>query len=149
RVKPAHIVLPEGEDDRVLTAADILLRRGVVGLTILGDPDRVFTRAAALGVDLDDVEIVDPLRSPLREQYAGQYYELRKHKGMTEEAAFDQLASPSYFGTMMVQAGTVDGMVSGATHTTAETIRPAFQIIGAREGVSLVSSVFFMCLSDR
>jgi phosphate acetyltransferase len=120
-----------------------------VRLTILGDPDRVRVRAAELGADLADVEILNPLDSPLREEYAAAFFELRKHRGVTEEAALDALADPSYFGTMMVQSGAVDGMVSGAAHTTAETIRPAFQIIGARDGVSVVSSVFLMCLSDR
>jgi phosphate acetyltransferase len=149
RASVKHIVLPESDDDRVLSAADILLRRGVVRLTVLGDPDRVRVRAAELGADLDDVEILNPLDSPLREEYAAAFFELRKHRGVTEEAALDALADPSYFGTMMVQSGAVDGMVSGAAHTTAETIRPAFQIIGARDGVSVVSSVFLMCLSDR
>ena len=149
RASVKHIVLPESDDDRVLSAADILLRRGVVRLTILGDPDRVRVRAAELGADLEHVEILNPLDSPLREEYAAAFFELRKHRGVTEEAALDALADPSYFGTMMVQSGAVDGMVSGAAHTTAETIRPAFQIIGARDGVSVVSSVFLMCLSDR
>ena len=144
-----HVVLPEGDDDRVLSAADILLRRGVARLTILGDPKRVRAQAAVLGADLEGSEILDPLTSTLRETYAGSFFELRKHKGLTEEAALDAMSDPSYFATMMVQSGTVDGMVSGAAHTTAETIRPAFQIIGAREGVSVVSSVFLMCLADR
>lgn len=144
-----HIVLPEGGDERVLRAAEILLRRGVVDVTILGTPDEVKDRAAAEGVDLDGAAIVDPLTSPLREDFASRYFELRKHKGLTEELALDAVVDPSYFGTLLVAAGSVDGMVSGAVHTTADTIRPAFEIIKAREGVSVVSSVFFMCLSDR
>jgi phosphate acetyltransferase len=149
RAATSHIVLPEGDDDRILTAADILIRRGVAHLTILGEPDRVKAQAAALGADLEGVEIVDPLASALRDDYAAGFFELRKHKGMTEEAAADAMTDPTYFATMMVQSGTADGMVSGAAHTTADTIRPAFQIIGSREGVSVVSSVFLMCLSDR
>jgi len=149
RASVKHLVLPEGDDDRVLVAADILLRRGVARLTILGDPERVRAQAAAVGADLEGAEILDPLASPLREEYAQAFFELRKHKGLTEDAALDALTDPSYFATMMVRSGTVDGMVSGAAHTTAETIRPAFQIIGAREGVSVVSSVFLMCLADR
>ena len=144
-----HIVLPEGDDDRVLRAAEILLRRDVVDLTILGEPNEVRARAAAVGVDLDGPNIVDPLSSSLRKDYAARYLALRKHKGVTDEFAFDALGDPSYFGTMMVHTGAVDGMVSGAAHTTGETIRPAFEFIRAREGVSVVSSVFFMCLSDR
>jgi phosphate acetyltransferase len=145
----AHIVLPEGEDDRVLRAADILLRRGVAALTVLGETDAVQTRAAALGLDLEGAEIVNPLSSPLRERYASVYQESRKHKGITEEVAYDTLGDPTYFGTMMVHLGEADGMVSGAAHTTGDTIRPAFEFVKSRPGVSVVSSVFFMCLSDR
>jgi phosphate acetyltransferase len=144
-----HIVLPEGEDDRVLRAAEILLRRGVVDLTILGNPAEVRTRADALGLDLGGAEIVDPLDSPLRADFAAQYFELRRHKGVTEELALDVVGDPSYFGTLLVHTGAVDGMVSGAAHTTGDTIRPAFEVIRARPGVAVVSSVFFMCLSDR
>jgi phosphate acetyltransferase len=143
-----HIVLPEGDDERVLRAAEILLRRGVVELTILGDPKDVAARAAALGVDLAGASVLDPLMSPLREEYASRYHELRRLRGMTEELAFDVVAAPSYFGTMLVAHAVVDGMVSGAVHTTADTIRPAFEIIKSRDGVSVVSSVFFMCLAD-
>jgi phosphate acetyltransferase len=143
-----RIVLPEGSDERVLRAAEILLRRGVVDLTILGDPTDVAARASAAGVDLRGADVVDPVLSPLRQEYADRYYELRKSRGMTEEAAFDVVAAPSYFGTMLVATAAVDGMVSGAVHTTADTIRPAFEIIKARDGVSVVSSVFFMCLAD-
>jgi phosphate acetyltransferase len=144
-----HLVLPEGEDDRVLRAADILLRRGVVRLTILGSPDEVRARASTLGLALDGGEIVDPMTSPLRDEFAALYHEMRKHKGVTPELALDVVSEPSYFGTMMVHSGRADGMVSGAAHTTADTIRPAFEIIRSRPGVSVVSSVFFMCMADR
>jgi phosphate acetyltransferase len=144
-----HIVLPEGEDERVLRAADILLRRGVVALTVLGDPDGVRRRAAALGLELDGAQLVDPLSAPQRERYGAVYHELRKHKGTTEEMAFDALGDSTYFATMMVHLGEADGMVSGAAHTTGDTIRPAFEFIKSRPGVSVVSSVFFMCLADR
>lgn len=146
---PRHIVLAEGDDDRILRAAEVLLRRGVVSLTILGPPREVEARAAGLGVDLSGAELVDPDTSSLREELAGHYFELRKHKGVTEEYALDAVRDPNYFGTLLVQTGKADGMVSGASHTTAETIRPAFEIVKAREGVSVVSSVFFMCLADR
>jgi phosphate acetyltransferase len=109
----------------------------------------VRNRATAAGIDLDGADVVDPLTSSHREQFAQRYYELRKHRGLTEDQALDAVTAPSYFGTLMVSAGAVDGMVSGAVHTTADTIRPAFEIIKAAEGVSVVSSVFFMCLSDR
>ena len=149
KARRTHIVLPEGEDERVLRAAEILLRRDVVDLTILGRVEDVRGRAAALGLDLDRAALVDPADSPLRQDYASRYFELRKHKGVTEELAFDVVADPSYFGTLMVQTDAVDGMVSGAAHTTGDTVRPAFEVIKAREGVSVVSSVFFMCLADR
>jgi phosphate acetyltransferase len=144
-----HIVLPEGDDERVLRAADILLRRGVVDLTLLGDVDEVRRRAAALALDLDAARIVDPREAPERDEYAAAYHEVRKHKGMTVDVAYDTVADVTYFGTLMVQAGAADGMVSGAAHTTGDTIRPAFEIIKARPGVSVVSSVFLMCLADR
>jgi len=127
----------------------ILLRRGVVDVTILGVGEEVRARAAAAGVALDGADIIDPLTSPLRENFALKYFELRKHKGATEEFAYDRVADPSYFGTMLVHTGAADGMVSGAAHTTADTIRPAFEVIKASEGVSVVSSVFLMCLADR
>jgi phosphate acetyltransferase len=145
----SHVVLPEGEDERVLRAADILLRRDVVDLTILGQPEDVRARATARGLVIDGAEIVDPERSSLRAEFARLYYDLRKHRGMTEDLARDQVVDPSYFGVFLVQTGAVDGMVSGAAHTTADTIRPAFEVIRARAGVSVVSSVFFMCLADR
>jgi phosphate acetyltransferase len=144
-----RIVLPEAEDERVLRAADILLRRGAVELVILGNEEEVRGRAASWGLALDQAEVVDPLTSPLRAEYAELYHELRKHKGVTPELALDVVGEGSYFGTMMVQAGTVDGMVSGAAHTTADTIRPAFEIIRAKPDVSVVSSVFLMCMPDR
>ena len=149
KAAPRRIVLPEGDDDRILRAADILLRRGVADLTILGTPDAVTARAGALGLDLDGADVVEPLTSPKRDEFASLYFELRKHKGATEEYASDRVSDPSYFGTMMVHTGAADGMVSGASHTTADTIRPAFEIIRARKGVSVVSSVFLMCLPDR
>jgi phosphate acetyltransferase len=144
-----HIVLPEGEDERVLRAAEILLRRGVVELTILGDTDDVSGRAAALGLDLEGARLVNPADAPERSEYAATYHELRKHKGVTEELALDTVGDVSYFATLMVHAGHADGMVSGAAHTTGDTIRPAFEIIKARAGVSVVSSVFLMGMPDR
>jgi phosphate acetyltransferase len=144
-----HIVLPEGDDERVLRAADILLRRGVVDLTILGDPQDVRARAAALGLDLEGVNLVDPQTSPLRAVYAETYHELRKNRGVTEDAALETAGDVSYFGVLMVEAEAVDGMVSGAAHTTGDTIRPAFEVIKAQRGVSVVSSVFLMLLPDR
>jgi phosphate acetyltransferase len=149
RSAPRHIVLPEGEDERVLRAAEILLRRGAVELTLLGRGDEIRRGAAALGVDLGAAHLVDPLTSPLREGFARAYHDLRRHKGVTEEGAFDTVGDVNYFGTLMVHAGEVDGMVSGAAHATRDTIRPALEIIRADPGVSVVSSVFLMLLADR
>jgi phosphate acetyltransferase len=144
-----HIVLPEGNDDRILRAADQLLLRGVADLTVLGVERDIRARAAALGLTLPGVRIVDPLTSPYREEFAGTYHDLRKHKGVTAQMAFDQMGDVSYFGTMMIHKGLADGMVSGAAHTTAHTIRPAFEFIRTAPGRRVVSSVFLMCLADR
>jgi phosphate acetyltransferase len=120
-----------------------------VDLTLLGDPEKIRRRIGELGLKLDDIPIIDPLTTPDRERYAQTYFELRKHKCISEQMARDALEDVSYFGTMMVYAGDADGMVSGAVHTTQHTIRPAFEIIKTKPGVKLVSSVFFMCLADR
>ncbi|MBM7245467.1 phosphate acetyltransferase [Rhodococcus fascians] len=149
RADRKHIVLPEGGDDRILRAAGRLLQRQVANLTILGEEGPIRRRASELGVDLDSATILDPKNCDYTEEFAQEYTELRKHKGMTIERARETMADISYFGTMMVHKGIADGMVSGAAHTTAHTIKPSFEIIKTTEGVSTVSSIFLMCLSDR
>jgi phosphate acetyltransferase len=149
RADRRHIVLPEGNDDRVLAAAEQLLLRGVADLTVLGRPEDVAARAATLGLGLPGVRVIDPATSEHRERFAEAYAELRKHKGVAPMQAYDVMADASYFGTMMIHQGLADGMVSGAAHTTAHTIRPAFEFIRTAPGVALVSSAFLMCLSDR
>ncbi|NNH75938.1 phosphate acetyltransferase [Nocardia uniformis] len=149
RADRKRIVLPEGDDDRILRAAGRVLQRKIADLTILGDESAVRGRAAELGVDIEAAEVLDPLTCPLRDEFAEEYARLRAHKGMTVDRAREFMADISYFGTMMVQMGVADGMVSGAAHTTAHTIRPSFEIIKTEPGVSTVSSVFLMCLSDR
>ncbi|HJA04722.1 MAG TPA: phosphate acetyltransferase [Candidatus Microbacterium stercoravium] len=144
-----HIVLPEGDDDRILKAAAILLERGVAQLTILGEPFEVRSRAIELGLDISSAHVLSPFDAVYVDRFATEYARLRAHKGMTYEKAADLITDPSYFGTMMVHMGDADGMVSGAAHTTAHTIRPAFEIIKTRPGVSVVSSVFLMALADR
>ena len=144
-----RIVLPEGDDDRILRAASSLLTRQVVDLTILGDEQAIRARAAELGLEIDAAQVISPSDPELVERFAEQYYELRKHKGATLDAARDRVQDVSFFGTMMVQEGLADGMVSGAAHTTAHTIIPSFQIIKTTPGVGIVSSVFLMCLSDQ
>jgi phosphate acetyltransferase len=144
-----RIVLPEGDDDRILKAAGRLLKRSVADLTILGDEPVVRARAAELGVDLSAATVLDPRTSQLCDQFAEQYAELRKRKGVTVEQAREIIHDVSYFGTMLVHNDMVDGMVSGAAHTTAHTVRPAFEIIKTRPDVSTVSSIFLMCLADE
>jgi phosphate acetyltransferase len=145
-----HIVLPEGEEERILLAAAVLIDRKVVDLTLLGNEAEIRKRINHLGLkQLNEVAIIDPLSNALRETFAKDYIELRKpKKNPTWDTAFDLMANVSYFGTMMVQEGLADGMVSGAVHTTAHTLRPALEFIKTREGVSIASSVFFMCLPD-
>jgi phosphate acetyltransferase len=149
RADRQRIVLPESEDDRILEAAAILLRRGVANLILLGDETKVRARASALGLDLDEASIVSPLDPELAETFAAAYAEARAHKGMTLERARDIVTDISYFGTMMVHLGMADGMVSGAVNTTAHTIRPGLEFIKTKPGVNTVSSVFLMCLADR
>ena len=149
RADKRHIVLPEGDDDRILHAAGRLLRRDVADLTILGDPEAIRRRADELGIDLSAATLLDPRTSEHADRFAEQYAELRKHKGMTLDVARDRMLDISYFATMMVHTGLADGMVSGAAHTTAHTIRPALEIIRTRPDVETVSSVFLMGLSDH
>lgn len=149
RADRRRLVLPEGTDERILRATEILLRRGVAELTLLGNVDDIARRARELGVQIDGARLVDPAASPWRDDFAVTYAGLRRHKGVTLDLAHDVIGDVNYFGTLMVHAGHVDGMVSGATHTTAATIRPAFEIIKTRPGVSVASSVFFMLLADR
>ncbi|WP_329462963.1 phosphate acetyltransferase [Streptomyces sp. NBC_01431] len=144
-----RVVLPEGTEDRVLRAADVLIRRDVCELTLLGDVEAIRKKAADLGIDVVKCQIIDPQTSELRQRFAERYAQLRAHKGVTVELAYDMVADVNYFGTLMVQEGLADGMVSGSVHSTAATIRPAFEIIKTKPEASIVSSVFFMCLADK
>ncbi len=140
RADRKHVVLPEGDDDRILRAASTLLGRQVAELTILGEEQKVRARAAELGLDIDAAHVVSPHDPELVERFAAEYQRLRAHKGMTLEEARERVQDVSYFGTMMVHLGLADGMVSGAKHTTAHTIKPSFEIIKTQPGVSVVSS---------
>lgn len=146
-----HIVLPEGTDDRILTAASQLAADELVYLTILGESEKVIARVNELGLRWDDtrISIVNPIESPKYSSYAEKLYELRKSKGMELSQARDLMLDVSYFGTMMVFLGDADGMVSGAVNTTAHTIRPSLQFVKTKPNVNTVSSVFFMLLHDR
>ncbi|MFF2400858.1 phosphate acetyltransferase [Streptomyces goshikiensis] len=167
RSERRRVVLPEGTEERVLRAADVVLRRGVCDLTLLGETQAILKKAADLGIDISGAQLIDPAASPLRERFAEYYAQARAHKGMTVELAGDVVTDANYFGTLMVQEGLADGMVSGSVHSTAATIRPAFEIIKteaaarsasnrvvagdgrAKPEASIVSSVFFMCLADK
>jgi phosphate acetyltransferase len=149
RADRRHLVLPEGTEERILRATETLLRRGVADLTLLGDPAEISRRARELGVEIGAARLVDPETAPWRDDFARRYAELRKHRAVTLDLAYDVVRDVNYFGTLMVAEGLADGMVSGANHTTAATIRPAFEIIRTVPGVAVASSVFFMLLSDR
>lgn len=149
RSEQKHIVLPEGDDDRILRAAATLLARGVAELTILGEEIEVRSRAIELGIDIQAAHVLSPFDPVYVDKFAREYERLRAHKGVTYAQAADTVTDVSYFGTLMVHLGLADGMVSGAAHTTAHTIRPAFEIIKTKPGVSVVSSVFLMALADR
>ncbi len=144
-----RIVLPEGSGERVLRAADILLRRNAAEIILLGREDEIRTKASTYGVDISGAEIIDPSESELLDLFAEEYLELRKHKGIIADVAWDRMADPTYFGTMMVHKGYADGMVSGSVTTTAQTIRPAFEFVKTKPESTIVSSVFLMCLKDR
>lgn len=144
-----HIVLPEGVEDRILRAAEIVLRRNAADLTLLGNMDEIQKKIATLGLDLKRAQIIDPSRSEWLEDFGETFFQLRSHKGVPRDLARDTMLDVSYFGTMMVHKGLADGMVSGSVHTTQHTLRPAFEFIRTKPGYSLISSVFFMCLADR
>jgi phosphate acetyltransferase len=146
-----HIVLPEGEDTRILAAAARLQLLDIVDLTLLGDRNTIQLKCNQIGlqIDLDAINILNPADSIYNDQFTNSLFEARKHKGMTETTAADLIRDVSYYGTLMILNGLADGMVSGAVHTTMHTIKPALQLIKTKPGVSVVSSVFFMCLSDR
>ena len=144
-----HIVLPEGEDIRVLQAAEELLKRDIVTLTSLGNPAQIQLLASENHINLAGAAFIDPAKSEQLQDYANQYFQLRQHKNVNMTIALDRMQDPCYFGTMMVYTGACDGMVSGAMHTTGETIRPALEIIKTTSDCHRVSSVFLICLKDR
>lgn len=144
-----RIILPESSDERILRSAEILLRRDVVDLILLGDPEEITHHAVTLGLDISKATLINPSTSPLMEQYADQFYTMRKHKGLSLRTAQEAMTHDTYFATMMVHNGDADGMVSGAIHTTQDTVLPALQIIKTIPSISLVSSLFFMCLDTK
>lgn len=151
RANRKHIVLPEGNDERIIKAAAQLQLLNIVDLTLLGNKKDIQSKANQLGlqINLDKINVLNPEDSIHNHAFGKTLFEARKHKGMTETTARDLVHDVSYYGTLMILNGLADGMVSGAIHTTMHTIKPALQIIKTKPGVSVVSSVFFMCLSDR
>ena len=139
-----HIVFPEGSDSRVIEAAGVCAEKKIADITILGDADRIKAELKRLSVCSDSVKVIDPEGSEKLPVYAEQFFLLRKHKGITEEKALETVKDPIYFGTMMLKAGQCDGLVAGAVHSTADTVRPGLQIVKAAEMVKTVSSMFFM-----
>jgi phosphate acetyltransferase len=144
-----HIVLPEGEDIRTLEAAREVSVRGLAGLTILGDAEKITAKLNELGADMTNICVVNPSCCQRAQTYAREFYELRKSKGMELDQAIELLKNPMYYGMMMVKSGDADGFVAGASHSSADTIRPALQIIKCAPGVKTVSSMFFMCRGEE
>lgn len=151
RAHKKHIVLPEGDDERIIRAAARLQLLDIVDLTLLGDKRTIQLKCDQIGIqiDLDKINVLNPEDSIHNKEFANTLFNARKHKGMTETTAMDLTRDVSYYGTLMILNGLADGMVSGAVHTTMHTIKPALQLIKTKPNVSVVSSVFFMCLSDR
>lgn len=151
KTQKRHIVLPEGNEPRILKAAEVLLSKNIVDLTLLGQKKEIerIVKTNNIQLDIQQLTIINPIESAKFDDYVQTFYDLRKHKGATLETAHDCIMDVSYFGTMMVYKGDADGMVSGAIHTTSHTIRPALQIIKTQPDISLVSSVFFMCLNHN
>jgi len=149
RAKKGRIILPESSDERILKAAEIAQRHGVADIVLLGNIDEMKQSGDLLGLDLSDIEMIDPLHYEKRTEMVEAFYQLRRESGMTRQQAEDIMSNPTYFATMMLHEGIVDGVVAGATHTTRDTVRPALQIIKTKPGIDLVSSIFFICLDTR
>ncbi|MDE2291833.1 MAG: phosphate acetyltransferase [Elusimicrobia bacterium] len=149
RATPRRLVLPEGDDARTVKAAAIMAREGIAKPVLLGEPAKIRQLAGREGADLSGVELVDPATDPLRNTFAASYHELRKHKGIDAAEAERLMADPLFFGTMMLHADMVDGFLSGAAHATADTIRPALQVIKPAPGVAAISSFFIMVFKDK
>jgi phosphate acetyltransferase len=144
-----HIVLPEGMGERILSATDVILRRGIADITLLGKEDEIRSKASTLNLNIEGAQILDPTTSSCYDDFVATYFDIRKHRGIVMDVARDRMSDPTYFGTMMVHKGLADGMVSGSITTTAQTIRPAFEFVKTKPGVSVVSSIFIMCLQSK
>lgn len=149
RTNIQHIVLPEGSEPRILEAAHILLQKGCVKLSLIGDKEKITYQAKRLALNLESANIIDIESHPRFDEYVEQYFTLRQHKGVNRPIARERLCDPNYFAAMMVYNHDADGMVSGAIHTTADTVRPALEIIKTKPGSSRVSSLFIMCMATK
>lgn len=144
------IVLAEGEEERTLKAADIILEKGYAGIILLGNKAKIAGEAATFGLkNIGKAEIIDPKDNPRKEQYAEMLCEIRKKKGMTIEQARTLVEDPLYLGTLLIKNGDADGEVTGAQHATGDVLRPAFQIVKTMPGISVVSGAFIMCFPDK
>lgn len=148
RAAKKRIVLPEADDVRTIKAAQAAVEKGLADIVLVQSEEKIAAAVSQSSGDISGCRIVDPSRSEARKQYAERFYQMRKHKGVTPEQAFDKMADPLYFGCMMVASGEADGQVSGATHSTADTVRPALQILKTAPGCKLVSSFFVMIVPD-
>lgn len=142
------IVLPEAEDERILEATSIILKEGFAKIVLLGDEEKLMKKATDNGFDISVAKIVNPLKSEKYDEYVNLFYELRKEKGVDYNKAKELIKDPVYFGMMMLKTGVCDGLVSGAIHSTADTLRPALQILKTTPGTKLVSAFFLMIVPD-
>ena len=148
-MKSRTIVLPEGTDLRTLRAASILSKENIAKIILLGSTEEIMDLASKNDTDLTGVELIDPQLSPKLREYSNELFEIRKHKGLTQEQAQELVKDPLYFGTMMVKIGDADGMVAGVKNTTGDVLRPALQIIRTEKGISSVSGIYIMILPDK
>ena len=149
RADPKRIVYPEGGDDRILQAVAEIKKEGIAIPILVGEVDKIKWRAGELGVDLEGVDIISPEQSDRLQEYADAFHELRKHKGITPEQALESMKDPEYYATMMVHKDEAVGLISGASHSTADTLRPALQIIKTAPGHNIASSFFVMVFEDK
>jgi phosphate acetyltransferase len=143
-----RIVLPEGEEERTLLACEKIIKNGLAEPVLVGNLEKIKAKAREIGANIEGISIEDPDNSERIELFTKEFYELRKSKGMTMEKAEKIVKDPLYYGTMLVKLGYVDGMVSGAIHTTGDLLRPGLQIVKTSPGVSVVSSFFIMMVPD-
>lgn len=149
KIRKSRIVLPEGSDERVLEAANTINQEQIAGVTLLGNEQQIATTFLSKGWSLEGIRIINPATSEKCQGYANTFYELRKAKGITPEQALETVTQVNYFGMMMMHAGDADGLVSGAAHSTADTVRPALQIIKAAKKGATVSSFFIMDVNEK